>query len=116
MRLQCSHAGLVTCESRQHIHFNRFAPPEKPRRFGSERGAEGLTAAVGSGDFVRENGGQMFVAFGTTSLGGSANVRENEHHLRPWLDRYPISIESFSDSLLISTETDDDGVDARSCR
>jgi hypothetical protein len=28
----------------------------------------------------------------------------------------PISIESFGDSLLMSTETDDDGIDARSCR
>jgi hypothetical protein len=59
----------------------------------------------------------MFVALGTTSLAGSARM-----FVRPSttcchvLTGNPISIESFSDSLLRFSETGDDGVDARSCR
>jgi hypothetical protein len=59
----------------------------------------------------------MFVAFGNTSLAGSARMFvRTSTTCGHGLTGNPISIESFSDSLLMSTETDDDGVDARSCR
>jgi hypothetical protein len=59
----------------------------------------------------------MFVAFGITSLAGSARMFERpDTTCCHALTGNPISIESFSDSLLKSSETGDDGVDARSCR